>query len=274
MAELVPRHRLATLIGPPGVGKSRLAMAAARAVEHDFGGGVGLLSLPAPGDPLTLRAWRRTLDARDPTPSRDPLARVVQRLRHANVLLVLDGCEPVIGGSGTGGRGRPCRMSRCAGGGDQPGGAAPEGEVRLVVAPLAVPAAGADAAELAASESVRLFLDRARVSRPGLPVAEDNIALAAVICRRVDGLPLGIELAAARVSVLGLREILSALESRRPLFVEARDRRLSPSATCARWWPGAMTYCTPTKRRCSTSWRCSAAAHHCRQRSPPPFRAD
>jgi hypothetical protein len=96
------------------------------------------------------------------------------------------------------------------------------------VAPLALPAAGADAAELAASESVRLFLERAQASRPGLPLTEDRLALAAEICRRVDGLPLAIELAGARVSVLGLREILSALESRRPLFVEARDRRVIP----------------------------------------------
>ena len=81
---------------------------------------------------------------------------------------------------------------------------------------------------LAGSESVRLFLERARASRPGLPLTEDRLALAAEICRRVDGLPLAIELAAARVSVLGLREILSALESRRPLFVDARDRRAVP----------------------------------------------
>ena len=72
---------------------------------------------------------------------------------------------------------------------------------------------------------MRLFLERARASRPSLPRTQDRLALAAEICRRLDGLPLGIELAAARVSVLGLREILSALESRRPLFVEARDRR-------------------------------------------------
>src|SRR4029453_9662610 len=80
-----------------------------------------------------------------------------------------------------------------------------QGEVRFLVAPLAVPAAGADAAELAGSESVRLFLERARASRPGLPLTEDRIALAAEICRRLDGLPLAIELAAARVRGLGPR---------------------------------------------------------------------
>ncbi|HET8647553.1 MAG TPA: AfsR family transcriptional regulator, partial [Vicinamibacteria bacterium] len=146
----------------------------------------------------------------------------------ANALLVLDGCEPVIE-----------EAARVAAGvlAECPGVRVLatsrevlhlQGEVRVVVAPLAVPAADADAAELAASESVRLFLERARAARPGLPLTEDRIALAAEICRRLDGLPLAIELAAGRVSVLGLREILAALESRRPLFVEARDRRAVP----------------------------------------------
>jgi predicted ATPase/DNA-binding SARP family transcriptional activator len=226
--ELVGGHRLVSLIGPPGVGKSRLALEMARAVEHDFAGGVWFVELARATRPADVaRVVARALDARGPTPSRDPLARVVQRLRPANVLLVLDGCEPVIE-----------EAARVAAGvlAECPGvrvlATSREvlhlvGEVRVVVAPLAVPAAGADAAELAASESVRLFLERARASRPGLSLTEDRLALAE-ICRRVDGLPLAIELAAARVSVLGLREILSALESRRPLFVEARDRRAVP----------------------------------------------
>jgi predicted ATPase/DNA-binding SARP family transcriptional activator len=227
--ELVGEHRLVTLIGPPGVGKSRLALEAARAVQHDFADGVWFVELARAGRPADVaRVVARTLDARGPTPSRDPLARVVQRLGPANVLLVLDGCEPVIE-----------EAARVAAGvlAECPGVRVLatsrevlhlEGEVRLVVAPLAVPAAGADPGQLAASESVRLFLERARAARPGLPLTEDRIDLAAAICRRADGLPLAIELAAARVSVLGLREILSALESRRPLFVEARDRRAVP----------------------------------------------
>jgi predicted ATPase/DNA-binding SARP family transcriptional activator len=227
--ELVGGHRLVTLVGPPGVGKSRLALAAARTVEHDFAGGVWFVELARAGRPADVaRVVARTLDARGPTPSRDPMGRVVQFLRRANVLLVLDGCEPVIDEAA---RVAAEVLAEC-----------PEvrvlatsrevlhleGEARLVVPPLAVPAAGVDARELAGSESVRLFLERARAARPGLPLTEDRLALAAEICRRLDGLPLAIELAAARVSVLGLREILSALESRRPLFVDARDRRALP----------------------------------------------
>ena len=228
-AELVGRHRLVSLIGPPGVGKSRLALEVGRAVEQDFAGGVWFVELArAAGPPDVARVMARTLDARGPTRSRDPLARAVESLRQANVLLVLDGCEPVIEEAARVAAGvlagcpdvRVLTTSREV--------LHLEGEVRVVVAPLAVPAAGADAREVAASESVRLFLERARASRPGLQLTEDRLALAAEICRRLDGLPLAIELAAARVSVLGLREILSALESRRPLFVEARDRRAVP----------------------------------------------
>ncbi|HYN19095.1 MAG TPA: BTAD domain-containing putative transcriptional regulator, partial [Actinomycetes bacterium] len=229
VAELVGEHRLVTLIGPPGVGKSRLALEAARAVQHDVAGGVWFVELVRAARPADVaRVLTHTLDARGPTPSRDPLARVVQRLGQANVLLVLDGCEPVIEEAARVAAGvlaacpgvRVLATSREV--------LHLKGEVRLVVAPLAVPAAGASSGQLVASESVRLFLERARAARPGLPLTQDRLALAAAICRRLDGLPLAIELAAARVSVLGLREILAALESRRPLFVEARDRRAVP----------------------------------------------
>ncbi len=228
-AELTGKHRLVSLIGPPGVGKSRLALEVARALKNDFAGGVWFVELARAGRPADVaRVVARTLDARGSTPSRDPLARVVECLQQANVLLILDGCEPVIE-----------EAARVAAGvlAECPGVRVLatsrevlhlDGEVRVVVAPLAVPATGADAREAAASESVQLFLERARASRPGLPLTEDRLALAAEICRRLDGLPLAIELAAARVRVLGLREILSALESRRPLFVEARDRREVP----------------------------------------------
>jgi predicted ATPase/DNA-binding SARP family transcriptional activator len=229
VVELVGGHRLVTLIGPPGVGKSRLALEAARAVEHDFAEGVWFVELARAGRPADVgRVVARTLDARGPTSSRDPLARVVQRLRQANVLLVLDACEPVVDEAARVAAGV---LAQC------PGVRLLatsrevlhlEGEVRFVVGPLAVPAQGADAHELAAWESVRLFTERARASRPGLPLTSENISLAAEVCRRLDGLPLAIELAAARVSVLGLREILSALESRRPLFVETRDRQAIP----------------------------------------------
>jgi predicted ATPase/DNA-binding SARP family transcriptional activator len=229
VVELVGGHRLVTLIGPPGVGKSRLALEAVRAVEHDFAGGVWFVELARAGRPADVaQVVARTLDARGPTSSRDPLARVVQRLRQANVLLVLDGCEPVVGEAARVAAGV---LAQC------PGVRVLatsrevlhlEGEARFVVAPLAVPAPGADAHELAAWESVRLFIERARASRPGLPLTADNVSLAAEVCRRLDGLPLAIELAAARVSVLGLREILAALEGGTPILIDTGDGLATP----------------------------------------------
>src|SRR6266516_2288373 len=178
----VPRGRLPAPV-TSFVGRQQ---ALARAVEHDFADGVWFVELARAGRPADVaRVVARTLDARGPTSSRDPLARVVQRLRQANVLLVLDACEPVVDEAA---RMAVGVLAQC------PGVRVLatsrevlhlEGEVRFVVAPLAVPAQGADAHELAAWESVRLFTDRAWASRPGLPLTADNISLAAEVCRRL-----------------------------------------------------------------------------------------
>src|SRR4029453_6695594 len=114
----------------------------------DFAGGVWFVELARAARPADVaRVTARMLDARGPPRSRDPLARAVERLRQANVLLVLDGCEPVIDEAARVAAGvlagcpgvRVLTTSREV--------LHLEGEVRVVVAPLAVPAAGADARE-------------------------------------------------------------------------------------------------------------------------------
>ena len=114
--------------------------------------------------------------------------------------------------------------------------------------------------------AVELFLERARAARPGFEPDAEAVALAAEIARRVDGLPLAIELAAARVNVLGLAELVSMLERRAALL---RDSPTSDPARTALQGLVEWSYdlCTATRRRCSSSWPSTAAARPCRRSS-------
>ncbi len=191
-----------TLTGPPGVGKSRLAVETARSLEHEFPDGIWLVDFARAGGAAdAVRLLAHVVDVR----GSDPLARVTSRLRDAGALVVLDACEHVLEEAA---RIASTLLAEC-----------PQvrilatsrealhvaGEVRIPVAPLG-------------STAVELFLERARAARPGFEPDAEAVALAAEIARRVDGLPLAIELAAARVNVLGLAELVSILERRAALL--------------------------------------------------------
>ena len=204
-----------TLTGPPGVGKSRLAVEAARSLEHEFPDGIWLVDFARAGD--AQDAVRLLADAVDVRGS-DPLARVASRLRDAGALVVLDACEHVLDEAA---RIASTLLAQCPGVrvlATSREALRVAGEVRVPVAPLALLDDGTGAARSAA---VELFLERARAARPGFEPDAEDLALAAEIARRVDGLPLAIELAAARVNVLGLAELVSILERRAALL---RDR--------------------------------------------------
>ncbi len=208
LAELLREHRLVTLIGPPGVGKSRLALEAARSLEGDFPDGAWLVDVARAESPAdAVRLLARAVDAR----GADPLAGVTSRLRDAGALIVLDACEHVLVEAG---RIASTLLEEC-----------PSvrilatsrealhlsSEARVPVAPLAFRRPEGDAGSCAA---VELFVERARAARPGFTADADAAELAAEIARRLDGLPLAIELAAARVNVLGLAELVAILERR------------------------------------------------------------
>ena len=216
VAGLLHEHRLVTLTGPPGVGKSRLAVETARSLEHEFPEGIWLVDFARAGGAAdAVRLLAHVVDVR----GSDPLARVSSRLRDAGALVVLDACEHV--------REEAARivstlLAEC-----------PQvrilatsrealhvaGEVRVPVAPLG-------------SAAVELFLERARTARPGFDPDAEAVAQAAEVARRVDGLPLAIELAAARVNVLGLAELVSILERRAALLGDIPDS--DPSHTALR----------------------------------------
>ena len=184
------------------MGKSRLAVEAARRLEPEFPDGIWLVDFARAGDADgVVRLLAHAVDAR----GSDPLARVSSRLREADALVVLDACEHFLDEAARISSTLVADCSRVRILATSREALRVAGEVRLPVAPLGAAA-------------VDLFLERARSARLGFESDDDAAILAAEIVRRVDGLPLAIELAAARVNVLGLAEIVSILDRRAALL--------------------------------------------------------
>ncbi len=210
VVELLHDYRLVTLTGPPGVGKSRLAVEAARSFEAEVGAWrVDLARAGGPEDVARLVAT--AVDAR----GADPLARAVARLRDGATVLLLDACERVVGEAA---RVVATVLAECP---DVRVVATSRevlrvpGEVRFAVEPLGLPDSSDDIAP-----AVQLFVDRARAARPRFELTAGAAQTVAEICRLVDGLPLAIELAAARLNALGLAQLQLVVERRLALLRE------------------------------------------------------
>jgi predicted ATPase/DNA-binding SARP family transcriptional activator len=214
VAALLHEHRLVTLTGPPGVGKSRLALETARSLDDEFRDGIWLVDLARAGEAAdAVRLLAHAVDVR----GSDPLARVASRLRDAGALVILDACEHVRDEAE---QIASALLRDCP-------------EVRILATSreaLRVQNAGRYPVAPLGPAAVELFFERARAARPGFVPDADDVELAAEIVRRVDGLPLAIELAAARTHVLGLGEIASILERRSALL---RDGSVSDPARTA-----------------------------------------
>jgi predicted ATPase/DNA-binding SARP family transcriptional activator len=225
MVELLREHRLVTLTGPPGVGKSRLALEVARTLEGESRAGAWLVDLARAGGPDdVVRLVAAAVDAR----GADPLARTVARLRDGDAILLLDACEPVVQEAA---RVAAAVLAECPG--VRVLATSREvlhlaGEVRVTVEPLALP--DPESTDGAASPAAQLFLDRARAARPQFELTPEAAEIVGEITRHVDGLPLAIELAAARLNALGLAELLLVVEGRLGLL---RDRPASDAGRAA-----------------------------------------
>jgi len=217
--------RLLTLTGPGGVGKTRLALEAARAVEAHFADGAYFVSLAALRRPVDVpAAIVRTLAIVAISGESD--AQAAERfLAVKHLLMVIDNFEHVLAAAPLIGMLlETCPALTVLATSREPLGL--RAEERYRVSPLALPsrATPEDAAALADVDAVALFCARARATDPDFDVNEANAAPVAEICRRVDGLPLGIELAAARCGLLSPDEIAERLrETLGALGAGARD---------------------------------------------------
>ncbi|MEW9553946.1 BTAD domain-containing putative transcriptional regulator [Nonomuraea sp. NPDC050783] len=220
VAGLAARHRLVTLTGPGGSGKTRLAAETARSMLAELPDGawlVELASVPAGGDlaqtaltAIGLRDQALLGGAR----GGEPLDRLVTALRERAILLVLDNCEHVIEAAAAfadrllG----ECRRLRILATSREPLGIT--GEVLWQVEPLALPATGAGPAETGASPAVRLLRDRAALVRKDIGSDPHALSAMARICRALDGIPLAIELAAARLRTMSVDQLAHRLDDR------------------------------------------------------------
>ena len=227
LIERLGQERLVTLTGPGGTGKTRLSQHIARRVASTYPDGVWLVELAAlpPGGDAAL-ATAAVLDVRESS-GQSMEAAVVEHLGRCTLLLVLDNCEHLLDSAAA----LAARiLAGCPGvqvlaTSRQPLGI--PGEATLPVPPMAVAEAGLAPEVLADVESVRLFVQRARAARPDFALTRDNAEAIAAICRRLDGLPLAIELAAARVKVLSVPQIGARLDDAFKLLA-AGPRTLQP----------------------------------------------
>ncbi len=206
--------RLVTLVGFGGSGKTRLALQAAADHLDRFVDGTWVAFLAPVRDPSILaESVARTLGLHDPLGSSgDPLSRLAALVGDQRMLLVLDNCEHLVDACAhlaTTLLGRCARLSILATSRER---LDVSGEHVLVLGPMGTPPAGAGPTQVAATAAGRLFVDRARAVRRDFALTDANARAVASICRRLDGLPLAIELAAARLGVLTPPQIAARLD--------------------------------------------------------------
>ena len=222
VAGLLDQCRLVTVTGPGGAGKTRLAGEVARRVAGRFADGAWLAKLAPVRDPAQVAGVvAAALGVREQpgVPVADAVARVLARQQ---LLLVLDNCEHVIGAAARlcAGLLGACDDVRVLATSREP--LAVAGEVRYRLGPLALPGLG-DPAEAGGSEAVELFADRARQADPHFILGSESGPVVAQLVTRLDGMPLAIELAAARAETLGVAQLLDRLDDRLVLLT-AGDR--------------------------------------------------
>ena len=217
--ELIAEHRLTTVIGPGGSGKTRLAAETARTLLGDLPDGAWLVELASIGaDGDVAQSALAGLGLRDAllggAPNAEPMDRLIAAIRERETLLILDNCEHVIESAAAFAHRvlGECQRLRILATSREPLGLT--GEALWLVEPLALPAEDADPGEIESSQAVRLLQDRAGAVRKDLATDAHTLSNMARVCRALDGIPLAIELAAARLRTMSLDQLANRLDDR------------------------------------------------------------
>jgi predicted ATPase/class 3 adenylate cyclase len=227
-------HRLVTLTGPGGAGKTRLSISVAEKLAPSYVDGVHFVDLSAATDDAV--AWRTLAETLGRSSDTD--VELMEHLRDRKVLLVLDNLEQ-LPRSGADVVTRLLSATAClcllA---TSRGPLRVVGEQEYPVPPLGLPAAqrSTPTVEVAGrAESVQLFVQQARLVDPGFVLSDDNVADVVAVCRRLDGLPLAVELAAARVRLLSPRALLDHLDEALGLPLPGHPERQQTLPATVSW---------------------------------------
>ena len=225
---LLSNTHLLTLTGAGGCGKSRLALQVASDLPQDYADGVWLAQLASLADPAFVPQTIASVLRVPEQPGRPVTETLVRALRFKSLLLVLDNCEHLLSACTelADALVPVCSTLRILVTSREPLGI--PGEAVWRVPSLSVPGAGRlpPVDRLAQYEAVRLFVERASFSQPGFTLMDGNAAAVVQVCRRLDGIPLAIELAAARVKVLTVEQIAARLADRFRLLTGGSQRSL------------------------------------------------
>jgi|GEM_PF-5677959 len=268
VTELLDRSRLVTLTGPGGTGKTRLALQIGSELLDQYADGVWFIDLAPVSDPEQITsAIAQTLGIPE-SPNRPIREGIVSWLRERQTLLILDNCEQVIVGAADlvaellrsmpklsvlATSRIPLRIAA---------------EHEYPVAPLGLPNPRMlpPLDQLSQYDAVALFIARARAVRIDFSVTNANASAVAEICIRLDGLPLAIELAAARIRLFSLDQLLSRLISARMQTLSGGARDLPASRPFGQRLIGAIACSRRHSSFCSHAWACLLVAGRLRQR--------
>ena len=249
LAELVRQSSLVTLTGVGGVGKTRLALQVAAEVVTDFPNGAWLCEFAPVADPDAV--WE-TLGASlrvQAFPGRSLEESVLEYLAAKRLLLVLDNCEHLLDAIARQVTAIAQRCARVSVLATSREGLALAGERIVAVPSLGVPADDSDIDALMGADAVQLFSDRARAAKNEFALTDRNASAVGVLCRRLDGIPLAIELAAARVRSLSPEDLVARLDQRFKLLTRGSRAALERHQTLRSTIDWSYDLLEPTERR-------------------------